>query len=243
MASPASGSGAPTALIVVILVLIGGCCIGSAGLAVLAPAVTGRMEREGFVYGFRAGMELPEADEIRLADIAYDEARATNGLRDYGGRDATALMLDGAHRADGATIVSLHSVRLLLARASPALCAGSWTGGLPSDEVHRALATQPDEVIHRFFRASFQLIVASLDARPMVMSPEVVLTQNDDLWVRASQAYAPSRISEAVTAGNAVSPDVACSAMLEIYGYVDGEAEPLRTDDARALFISMNTTE
>jgi hypothetical protein len=238
----------PRAFWVVLVCGLGLMCLAGAGLVAIAPTAAESFRRralhDGFVRGFRDALELPDADEARLAELAW-QAFASLHARDTALEDIDPGMAlaDGVGRIDDSMVLDLHEIRVELAHTDRAICSGQWTGLLDGNTVHRALSLMPDRSVVRYFHGTFGAMVASADGLPARISAEEAVTLNDSLWARAAGANGSSAITGAIEAGNAVTDEQACAAMVELYAFIDAEPAPERLRDARALLVVLMAPE
>jgi len=239
----ADNKGPPKAFWAVVIVLLGGCCGVTSLLFVAAPRFGEWAQRETFIQGMRLSMDLPAADEERLATLAYQAMMETGGMRTYEANELGRPAAEGARRADDRTMLELHEMRTALARASPPLCASMWTGAGDPSAVYAVLAGQPDDVVISFYSVTYGLLDAAAAAAPVVMTPEEISSETNAAFAAATASRSPSAIATALEMGDAVDQNQACGAMLELYDFIRAQPEPARSRYARALFCSVSPAE
>ncbi len=229
----------PMAFWVVVGLLFGGCCVFTALVAVVAPNAEGWAQRQTFEAAMRANMDLPAADEERLARLAYEAMMATGGMRAFDSGRA-ADVGEGARRVDDRVIVELHELRTTLARASLPFCASLWSGEDNSTELYPLLARQSDDVVLSFFRVTYHLLDAAIEGGPVAMTEDEIATETDAAFEGASLAHDPSAIAIALELDLDADPTQQCAALLELHDFIRAQPEPTRSRYARALFASMS---
>ena len=127
------------------------------------------------------------------------------------------LAAQGALRLPAKEYMALQAVKLELARKSPKVCAGMWSGGITEEELVGTIEKLSDQDLRRYFELGGQALRLELQTnQPLPRFERAAVLQGIEEIAGALPSAEQQALLQTVEAGVNVPPEAGCKAMTHL---------------------------